>query len=82
MKTIAQSLLVALTLAGLSSCAGGGWSASQEAEFLKACEGSGSFDCKCALEATKKKYPNNSDFVASGGTDTELSLELIKSCSK
>lgn len=80
MKTISRALFLAVILAGVSSC--GGWSKTQEEEFMTACEESGSFDCKCALETTKKAYPNCSDFNATKGKDDKLSKELIENCMK
>lgn len=79
MKKITSSIAFTAIILGITSC--GGWSASQENAFNESCEKAGGIDCPCALEAVKKAYPNNSDFVEKGAKDTNLQAEILK-CSK
>jgi hypothetical protein len=72
-------ILTGSVLLLFSSCAG--WTSGQENAFKKQCEENGTMDCDCALERTKKKYPNASDFNAKAASDMDLAKELIN-CAK
>lgn len=68
------------TILLFTSC--GGWSGAGKEDFMKSCEKAGFLDCKCALDKTMKKYPNEKDFSATGGKDMVLAKDLATGCLK
>ncbi len=71
-------IYIVILALSVGSCEG--WSKGGENAYMGSCKQTGSIDCDCAMELTKKKYPNESDFNEKGGDDMDLAAEIAKKC--
>jgi len=77
-----KKMILPVTAIGMFLTSCGGWSGTAKDDFMKSCEKAEILDCKCALDKTMTKYPNQDDFAASGGKDMELAKDLATGCLK